>query len=128
MVRAALSSSSKLTLCAAIAVLAGCARAAPDLPRTFTPAAPPQMESQARLERCAALKTEVAGLRGEIKVAEDVIAGRRHQDQVQGYFAAVLFPPAMLLIDQQTAQKKALDERQRQIDLRLAEQHSLQCP
>ena len=85
------------------------------------------MEEAVRLERCAALKTEIASLREEIKVAEEVVAGRRHQDQVQGYFAAVLFPPAMLLIDQQKAQKHALDDRQMQIDAKLAEQHNLSC-
>jgi len=108
--------------------LAGCARAAPDLPAAFASAPPSQMESAARLERCTALKTEIANLRGEIKVAEEVIAGRRHEDQVQGYFAAILFPPAMLLIDQQKAQKHALDDRQKEIDSKLAEQHALQCP
>lgn len=85
------------------------------------------MEEGARVQRCTALKTEIGTLRDEIKVAEDVIAGRRHQDQVQGYFAAVLFPPAMLLIDQQKAQKNALDNRQAQIDAKLAEQHNLRC-
>lgn len=85
------------------------------------------MEEGARVQRCTALTTEIGTLRDEIKVAEDVIAGRRHQDQVQGYFAAVLFPPAMLLIDQQKAQKNALDNRQAQIDAKLAEQHNLRC-
>jgi hypothetical protein len=108
--------------------LAGCARAAPDLPPVFGSAPPSQMESAARLQRCTALKTEIANLRGEIKTAEDVIAGKRHQDQVEGYFAAVLFPPAMLMIDQQKAQKRALDDRQKEIDLKLGEQHTLQCP
>ena len=110
-----------------VMALAGCARSAPDLPATFASAPPPQMESSARLQRCTALKAEVANLRGVIKMAEEVIAGRRHEDQVQGYFAAVLFPPAMLLIDQQKAQKRALDDRQKEIDLKLAEQHALQC-
>ena len=85
------------------------------------------MEEGARVQRCTVLKTEIGNLREEIKVAEDVIAGRRHEDQVQGYFAAVLFPPAMLLIDQQKAQKNALDSRQMQIDAKLAEQHNLRC-
>jgi len=107
--------------------LAGCARSAPDLPPTFTSAPPPQMEDGARVQRCTVLKTEIGNLREEIRVAEDVIAGRRHEDQVQGYFAAVLFPPAMLLIDQQKAQKNALDNRQMQIDAKLAEQHNLRC-
>ena len=85
------------------------------------------MEDGARVQRCTVLKTEIGNLREEIRVAEDVIAGRRHEDQVQGYFAAVLFPPAMLLIDQQKAQKNALDNRQMQIDAKLAEQHKLRC-
>ena len=85
------------------------------------------MEDGARVQRCTVLKTEIGNLREEIRVAEDVIAGRRHEDQVQGYFAAVLFPPAMLLIDQQKAQKNALDNRQMQIDAKLAEQHNLRC-
>jgi hypothetical protein len=86
------------------------------------------MESEARLQRCAVLKTEIADLRDQVKIVEEVIAGSRHEEQVGAYFAAVLFPPAALLIDQQTARKKALDERQKNIDLKLAERHALQCP
>src|SRR5690242_15482961 len=127
MARAVRSNSNRTAPALMMLFLAGCARAAPDLPATFASAPPPQMESAARVERCAALKTEIANLRGEIKVAEEVIAGRRHQDQVQGYFSAILFPPAMLLIDQQKAQKRALDDRQKEIDLKLADQHALQC-
>ena len=127
MVRAVPSSSSKLGHLLLAIGLAGCARSAPDLPPNFGSAPSPQMEEGARVQRCTALKTEIGTLRDEIKVAEDVIAGRRHQDQVQGYFAAVLFPPAMLLIDQQKAQKNALDNRQAQIDAKLAEQHNLRC-
>jgi hypothetical protein len=108
--------------------LAGCARAAPELPPTFASAPAPQMESEARLQRCAVLKTEIADLRDQVKIVEEVIAGSRHEEQVGAYFAAVLFPPAALLIDQQTARKKALDERQKNIDLKLAERHALQCP
>lgn len=63
-----------------------------------------------------------------MKTIEQVIAGTRHEDQVTGYLAAVLFPPAALAIDQHRTQKAALDERQRKIDAALAEQHALACP
>jgi len=126
--RAVPSSSSSLLLILPLLGLMGCARPAPDLPAPFTSASTPQTDAQARLDRCAALKSEIAVLRDEIRVVEEVIAGDRHEDQAAGYFAAVLFPPAMLLIDQKREQKNALDDRQARIDLKLAEQHALQCP
>jgi hypothetical protein len=114
--------------------LTGCARQAPSLPAvggglalTATPqAAMPEAERPAR---CAALRSRVVTLRGEMKVIEDVIAGRRTSDQVGGYMASVLFPPLALvmLADPSAARKRELDLRQGQVDEALAEQKSLAC-
>jgi len=113
---------------ATAALLAGCARPAPPLPSAggLALTATPQAERPAR---CAALQSRVTTLRGEMKVIEDVIAGRRTSDQVAGYLSAVLFPPLALvmLTDPGAARKRELDLRQGQIDEALAEQKALAC-
>jgi hypothetical protein len=117
------------------AALTGCARQAPSLPSvgggglalTATPQTTiPEAERPAR---CAALRSRVVTLRGEMKVIEDVIAGRRTSDQVGGYMASVLFPPLALvmLADPSAARKRELDLRQGQVDEALAEQKALAC-
>lgn len=81
-----------------------------------------------RAGECTKLNGDIATLRGEMNTIEQVITGKRHSDQVAGYLSGVLFPPMALAIDQQRAQKAALDDRQRQIDSALARQRGLRCP
>jgi len=127
MPKVAPSNSIKLVVAAAILALASCARDAPMLPNgSFAP--PPAVTPDERTGRCAALATNIATLRGEMATINQVIAGHRHEDQVVGYLAGVLFPPLALAIDQQKAQKAALDDRQGKVDEALAEQHALACP
>jgi hypothetical protein len=123
--------SSSTTNCAALILLlalAGCARPAPDLPAAQDWAVPPAQDSPDRLARCTALAQEIVATRHEMTTIEDVLAGKRQEDQVTGYLFDVLFPPALLVMDQHSAQKKALDERQAKVDADLAEEHRLRCP
>jgi hypothetical protein len=110
--------------------LAGCAHDATPLPPVGAAqrvnVAP--MSESARLARCEALRTEVATFRSEIATIREVMAGRRTEDQVGGYLAGLLFPPIVLVADQQTSRKAALDERQAKVDQRLAEEGALRCP
>ncbi len=123
--------SSSTTRGAALILLfavAGCARSAPDLPpETIAPAAQAN-DAPGRLQRCDALAKEIVATREEMAEIEDVLAGKRHGDQVKGYLADVLFPPALLVMDQHKEQKKALDERQAKVDADLAEERRLRCP
>jgi len=109
--------------------LTGCARQAPSLPAVGGGLALTTTPQADRPARCAALRSRVVTLRGEMKVIEDVIAGRRTSDQVGGYMASVLFPPLALvmLADPSAARKRELDLRQGQVDEALAEQKSLAC-
>jgi hypothetical protein len=88
----------------------------------------PDMPVEQRAAECTKLSGDIATLRGEMNTIEQVIKGQRHSDQVAGYLSAVLFPPMALAIDQQRAQKSALDERQHKIDAALARQRGLRCP
>ncbi|MGD0191005.1 MAG: hypothetical protein ABSD74_09715 [Rhizomicrobium sp.] len=114
-----------------VLAVAACAREAPPLPAADTfnaPAIQPAMSEQDRLQRCSVLVIQVADLRREMATIEDVITGHRQKDQVEGYLADVLFPPALLAIDQEKTRKAELDERQKKIDDLLIEQHALHCP
>lgn len=121
------SSSSKASL-VGLVLLAGCARSAPDLPATTTTPSPVAALPPDRLERCAKLDGEIATRRHEADEIDEVLQGKRHKEQVEGFLAVLLFSPLILAGDQHTAQKKALDDRQREIDERLAEEKVLQCP
>jgi len=111
-------------------LLAGCARDAPSLPPIDAAASVTVGTSSEpdRLERCATLRREIIGLRSEMSTIEDVMKGHRTADQVGGYLSVLLFPPLLLVADQQAARKSALDERQAQVDHRLAEERALHCP
>ncbi len=113
---------------AVAALLAGCARSAPALPAVGS-LAPTTMLQADIPARCDALRQRVTALRGEMKVIEDVSAGRRTSEQVGGYLASVLFPPLALvmLTDPGAARKRELDLRQGEIDEALAEQKALAC-
>jgi hypothetical protein len=108
--------------------LCGCARDAPALPPVLEPVPAPAIDAQQRDTECAKLTADIATWRSEMDAIEQVIYGRRKSDQATGYMAASLFPPLALTIDQQTAQKKALDERQQKVDQALARQKALRCP
>jgi hypothetical protein len=82
----------------------------------------------ARLARCEALRGEIVALRSDMATIREVVAGHRSADQVGGYLSALLFPPLLLVADQQAARKAALDERQAGVDRRLAEEGALRCP
>lgn len=124
------SSSSLFAALAAGAALAGCAHDAAPLPPLDAGArldvgTPTDPE---RLARCAALSREIASLRAEMATIREVMKGHRTADQVGGYLGAILFPPVLIMADQQTARKTALDERQAKVDRRLAEESALRCP
>lgn len=114
----------------ALLVLGGCAHDALPLPPVSAGAALNlgAMTDQERMARCAALNGQITTLRSEMGTIVDVMNGHRVADQVGGYLAGILFPPLVMMADQQTARKAALDERQVKVDRRLAEESALRCP
>jgi hypothetical protein len=123
-------SSSSRTAFALVFVLAGCAHDATPLPPESVAARVNAgvLSDPDRLARCEALHRQIATLRSEMTVIREAMSGHRAADQVGGYFAGLLFPPVLLVADQQTARKAALDQRQTQVDQRLAEEKALRCP
>ncbi len=128
MPKAVLLSSTNSFLAIMLLALGGCARDAPALPPILEAAPTPVMDARQRDAECAKLAADIATWRSEMTTIEQVIYGHRRSDQVAGYLSAVLFPPLALAIDQQAAQKKALDERQQKVDQALARQKALRCP
>lgn len=121
-------SSTSPFLAITLLVLGGCARDAPALPPVLEAAPAALVDAQQRDAECAKLTADIATWRSEMASIEQVIYSHRQSDQKTGYLAASLFPPLALTIDQQEAQKKALDEHQQKIDQALARQKVLRCP
>lgn len=111
-------------------LLIACARPAPPVPAADAASVSrfPALSDDQRLMRCATLAAEIATRRAEMREIEQVIEGRRTRDQVTAYLAAVLYPPLLGSMDRHKAQRRALDERQRDIDSRLVERQARHCP
>ena len=107
---------------AALLLLGACARPSPDLPPDLSRRPPDQrllpgdLESpEARLD-CPALKTQIESNRTQASDLGAAIAGHRQQNQAAGYIAGVLFPPALLAVQNDTGAKQTLDELQKKND------------
>ncbi|MGI9168787.1 MAG: hypothetical protein ACR2FH_01235 [Caulobacteraceae bacterium] len=114
----------------ALIALGGCAHDAAPLPPVGAGAAlnVGPLTDKEQAARCVALSGQITTLRAEMATIVEVMNGHRDADQAGGYLAAILFPPLLVLADQQTARKAAFDQRQGEIDRRLAEESALRCP
>lgn len=109
-------------LLAALVVLAGCARPAPDLPpdRSGDAGLPAALLSDFDAEEVAATCGDIRDRRRWIKSQsaeiEREILKTRGDEQAAGYVFGALFPPAVLIIDQKREAKAELDSNQAALD------------
>jgi hypothetical protein len=107
---------------ARLLMLGACARASPDPPPDLGRLPPAQrllpgdLESPEAQLDCAALKVQRESNRTQASDLGVVIAGHRQQNQAAGYIAGVLFPPALLAVQNDTGAKQTLDELQKRND------------
>lgn len=103
-------------------IAAGCARNAPELPQDRSSVnAVNGLTKHDFLERdlamdCAAIVSENKSIRAEADKYNATIQGNRQNNQVAGYIAGVLFLPAALATEQNTAEKARLDKLQHRFD------------
>ena len=119
MATAVLSASCRNAALVAVALLAaGCASAPPPLP----PSRGEQASAPVDATLCAAVVTDLAQLDARMRAVETRIAADRSRDQTAGYAAAVLFPPALLMLaaDSNAETRQSVDRLYQERDAILA--------
>ena len=110
-------------------VLGGCAASAPALPPVLS--GRPSLEEFAGADKaldCGAIAAE-RGVIAERRVAANGrIAANRQQNQVAGYFAAVILPPLWLATEGNHADKEELTALQARQDTLLRLAAAKECP
>lgn len=125
--------SSKLSVAIMTLMLAGCARAAPDLPKSMhsnddaKQNAIEQLGATERKMSCEEIDLELAAIRGETEEIEKTVQERRGDNQAAVYFGGFFFP-AYLAADDNAEEMKALDENQKRKDRFIALKSAKRCP
>ena len=112
----------KLLPLVALAILAACARSAPELPPDYGSSSAQESLTleqfdpvEAALD-CEAIDKRMAMIKSEQAQYEARIRGNRSQNQAATYIGSVLFLPALLATEGDHAAKKELDRLQAQWD------------
>jgi len=99
-------------------LLSSCAASAPDLPVVSTgKPALAEFLPEDRALSCGEIAEHRAEIGRRRTAANDRIGANRHQNQVAGYFAAVILPPLWLATEGNHAEKDELVLLQRRQDL-----------
>ena len=97
-----------------VAVLAGCARAAPELPDAKRLEEMSHSSSYASTD-CPVILKKIAGLESDKRQLESIIEGNRGRNQTAGYFAGLFVVP-IVAVENNSNEKTQLDAIQTQLD------------
>lgn len=116
------------------ALLAGCARSAPNLPadyqgdRAALDRAMTKVPANVLALNCGQINQEIERLAENDSALDRQIQSNRGQNQVAGYIAGVFFLPAILAVDSDSGTKNLLDQNQLYRDNLVVAFRGKKCP
>ncbi len=114
-------------------LLVGCARPAPPLPETVKALnqtleqAVANLPASTRSLSCRDIGLKMDALKEHDSRLNQQIQSNRGKNQVAGYIGGVLFPPALLAVDNDSLRKALLDQNQLRRDELIVAQSAKNC-